>query len=1297
MSNSSPTSSGEGSEMNAEHGTNQYEQVVTTVRSLCGLLIIKCNECINLDSIGKKSRNIISSALNQLLTEMQEQTGKTITAIKVSRSAMSNLNALHDCLKDIKQFLKDLQKINFVFPHKANLKRKCQDLSHTLDSKRTTLFTAVTMAVLSQPNARNAGKSAKPMLQIQKHYHHTNITRNNTVNSSAASTPSAAGAGASGFTTAESPTGQSLSSHTDDLYPADEGLPPRAPRHAAHEARESTAEAQLALQQQRQHAALVASGGLQLFSVGHTFYYGIGRGKNHSIAFISFKDAAEAGDHDGMYMLVRCYRLGHGCERSIDLSYSWLLRAASAGSAPAQTEVAVMLWNHAMQAYKEPDSSSNDNSDKQRNAAQKDAEVAADAVDKWMGRLDDKTTPFPKAAATTLSNRLQTLAIFAQEAISLLLHAAKDSHVEAQTYLGSLNEDLSQISEVCRCAVLCFHGLDGDSSGGIRGASAVDYLNNAHCWYSSASEEGCCMATRMLGLLYLRGRGVETSRTQAYFQFVRASQAGDNCAHYLAGLCAERGVTGADHINNAARPDLALALGFYERGAAVGQVDCMYSYGHLLVRRAVEALGSLVPGLSLDAAVEKGMLSAADKNKYNTTLREGIFWLRTAANAGSAEAAYQLGRSYEQGVGTPIDLHSALEMYEWAAETAVSSTHMSDSSHIIATSSYAAGNVLYSGFGTRAPSSSEARLACTHYHTAAACGDALAMNAYGLLLEDGRACEHYVLAMAADPEARLHGEEEQWAKLAKRCIPLPQAAAQYYLASSHKGNGSAMVNLAQLLASGVIPELFAGLDGVTYSSQDCVAYLRRNFSNLFADRKGPSSAPQLASLTRNDATVYFNNILSYLESLKFSTVVDLSTDKFAEVKALLAAIGTHGGKVPESRAATGVGVEARTPGREKAGNSSSSKSSSNQGVVVVPGTLARRLQELAPVSPRHVAGPAETKSSTSPSSLLKLQTLVLPPHLYAEKENHISENSPALNLQTTFATASEEANPSAKPSSRIPKPAPQKDQDMRPSAALATPSSTISSDRKPVRGDFHVGQRLGPRSPAFAFSHADADPSLSEASRGASDSYPQAQADIAPAIGVAPLQRFVHAPASPRVEAPSPPIQNISKFLKSFKDDLDDDDQEEDANFADEFYGAAGEESYEFDLPPMPLKAASAGKSSSSSFGSPGNANDMTFMTANSGPDVLDSASSSKYDKYALAEEASRTRASPLADEDFDFETSLSASTARFPTTVPTTSAMRKKEHSKKETYNLVSNPKPRAAERYGSSAFDEDEDLVFS
>jgi hypothetical protein len=171
---------------------SQYSTIVTASRSLCGSLVIKCDECMNLDSIGKKSRKTITGALSDLLTEIQEQGGKLITAIKNSKSCMANLTSLHDALNDIKTFLMELSSFNLLIFHvKGKYKRKCLDLANALHSKRTILFNGVTMTMLSQPNshtnarhgigvgaaAGGGGKlsgsvgGVKPVMQIQKHYH----------------------------------------------------------------------------------------------------------------------------------------------------------------------------------------------------------------------------------------------------------------------------------------------------------------------------------------------------------------------------------------------------------------------------------------------------------------------------------------------------------------------------------------------------------------------------------------------------------------------------------------------------------------------------------------------------------------------------------------------------------------------------------------------------------------------------------------------------------------------------------------------------------------------------------------------------------------------------------------------------------------------------------------------------------------------------------------------------------------------------------------------------------------------
>ena len=286
---------------------SQYTTIVATTRELCGQLMIACNDCANLDSIGRKSRGIMNSSLQELLTEMQEQGGKLITAIRSSRSAFTNLKSLQESLTEIEEFLIDLNNLTFVFASKAKYKRKCLDLAHSLNSKRTTLFNSVTMALLGQPNARSV--NVKSMLSI-------NTNRRPTPTSSAGTSPTA-----TGFMNDDSSVDDASEVDSSSLI-GSRSLPPKGPSAIAASVLGEDSPRE---EREREHAQLVASGGMQLFSVGHTHYYGIGRSRNLTLAFNAFKDAAEAGDFDGMHMLSRCYRSGHGCEKAPTKGYQWLL------------------------------------------------------------------------------------------------------------------------------------------------------------------------------------------------------------------------------------------------------------------------------------------------------------------------------------------------------------------------------------------------------------------------------------------------------------------------------------------------------------------------------------------------------------------------------------------------------------------------------------------------------------------------------------------------------------------------------------------------------------------------------------------------------------------------------------------------------------------------------------------------------------------------------------------------------------------------------------------------------------
>lgn len=192
------------------------------------------------------------------------------------------------------------------------------------------------------------------------------------------------------------------------------------------------------------------------------------------------------------------------------------------------------------------------------------------------------------------------------------------------------------------------------------------------------------------------------------------------------------------------------------------------------------------------------------------TLKEGIHWLRGAADYDVSDASFQLGRLYEQAIGVPFDQHTALEHYTKAAEAGHAKAALYAANLLYAynsptaTTSSAADpeatthtfHGSFKGNFHRPHSSATTYLtydkavakAAQFYRQAAEAGIAEAMNAYALLLEDGRA--------SADP---LGAKD-------------PLGAAAYYYAACQAQYADAFLNLALMLATDPVPA-FTSLQG----------------------------------------------------------------------------------------------------------------------------------------------------------------------------------------------------------------------------------------------------------------------------------------------------------------------------------------------------------------------------------------------------------------------------------------------------------------------------------------------------
>eukprot|EP00596_Hydrurales_sp_CCMP1899_P003460 CAMPEP_0119049084 /NCGR_PEP_ID=MMETSP1177-20130426/62692_1 /TAXON_ID=2985 /ORGANISM="Ochromonas sp, Strain CCMP1899" /LENGTH=873 /DNA_ID=CAMNT_0007025861 /DNA_START=409 /DNA_END=3030 /DNA_ORIENTATION=+ len=171
--------------------------------------------------------------------------------------------------------------------------------------------------------------------------------------------------------------------------------------------------------------------------------------------------------------------------------------------------------------------------------------------------------------------------------------------------------------------------------------------------------------------------------------------------------------------------------------------------------------------------------------KIESQVREGVKWLRTAAELGVIEARYQLGLVYERGVGCPSDMPSALSQYEYAGRDG----------HFKA--ALAAGNILYDMLKKEASLSDDPesysiskdfkyKRIIEMYRVAASGGSPDGMNSLALLLEEGRG---------------LPGHR-----------PNPQEAASWYMEACMTGFLGASINLGLMLLSNTISE-FASVDG----------------------------------------------------------------------------------------------------------------------------------------------------------------------------------------------------------------------------------------------------------------------------------------------------------------------------------------------------------------------------------------------------------------------------------------------------------------------------------------------------
>lgn len=493
----------------------------------------------------------------------------------------------------------------------------------------------------------------------------------------------------------------------------------------------------------------------ELFNMGLNFFYGInGKPKNYTYAFEKFVQAAEFGEENAMIMTGKCYLKGYGVDTNEDAGWKWLEKAANSERFPqGKTELAILIVEKLKERNPRviKDFVRQLMQDQDEDAEPHDGKLVLNAIQKLKAMSHKKARP-PRddddeededdepSALDFLEQDLQT-------AIMLLLEAARQGHVEAKTHLGMIYEEAKDIDQAVK-------------------------------WYSLASKGGCAKGTVKLADLLLYGKGhFVGSRAKAFSLYTIASKSGEADAFNGLGLCYEGGI-GTD-------PNLSMSIYNYRLGAEKGSAKAMYNLGYLLVKNAIEVIDTMkkmkfrssnkIPILDSESSQLDHLVTAVTlygdpsgiyeehSSRADIELREGIRYLRSAAECKIDDAFYQLGRLYEQGYGLPLDADAAFNNYMAAAKLGHS------------TSAELAANLLYNRVDMY---DNGIEMMAKLYKQAAEGGIARAMNNLGLLLEDGRASANHTKDV--------------------------YAAAAWYFEACHRKYEKAFINLSMLLATDTI-------------------------------------------------------------------------------------------------------------------------------------------------------------------------------------------------------------------------------------------------------------------------------------------------------------------------------------------------------------------------------------------------------------------------------------------------------------------------------------------------------------
>jgi TPR repeat protein len=261
-------------------------------------------------------------------------------------------------------------------------------------------------------------------------------------------------------------------------------------------------------------------------------------------------------------------------------------------------------------------------------------------------------TPSPPVIATPLTPQPTT---------PTSTPTAAESFAQAQRYLDT--------KDFANALPLFQKAADGGNTSAMNklgdlyydGKGVAQDSGKAREWYQKAADAGNAIAMTNLGWLYGNGKGVAQDSGKAREWYQKGADAGNTDAMYNLGVLYANGKGVAQDYDKARE--------WYQKAADAGNTDAKQALASQSPPPQPAPVAAVIPQPTTPTSTPSAADWFAQAQRYLNTkdFANALPLLQKAADAGDAEAMYNLGRLYQYGNGVAQDYALTYQWYQKAA------------------------------------------------------------------------------------------------------------------------------------------------------------------------------------------------------------------------------------------------------------------------------------------------------------------------------------------------------------------------------------------------------------------------------------------------------------------------------------------------------------------------------------------------------------------------------------------------------------------------------------------------------